>query len=184
MNDEGKTILLHSCCAVCASSCIERLRSDGWKVVLFYDNPNIFPDEERLKRLEYVKRLADVYVVRLIIGNTPHEIWKEVVKGLENEPEGGERCKKCFELNFKLAHNAAIQEKIPSFCSSLTVSRYKNSKNIIAIGSRIEGFEPYDFKKKGGEERSIQIAKQLELYRQKYCGCEYSLKDGILKKPL
>ena len=176
MNDEGKEILLHSCCAVCASSCIERLKGDGWKVVLFYDNPNIFPEEERLKRLEYVRRLADAFEVRLITGNTPHKIWQEAIKGLEEESEVGERCKRCFELNFKLARNVAVQENISSFCSSLTVSRYKNSKNIIAIGSEIEGFEPYDFKKKGGEERSIHLAKQLELYRQKYCGCEYSMK--------
>ena len=178
MNSDDKRILLHSCCAVCASSCIERLESEGWKVVLFYDNPNISPESEREKRLDYVRRLAAVYNVELIVGNTPHSVWQEVIRGFEAEPEGAERCKRCFDLNLHLARAAADSEDIGCFCTSLTVSRYKNSKNIIAIGSAIEGYAPYDFKKKGGEERSIRIARKLELYRQKYCGCEYSVKTS------
>jgi predicted adenine nucleotide alpha hydrolase (AANH) superfamily ATPase len=114
----------------------------------------------------------------LIVGETSHEIWKNAVKGFEDAPERGERCKRCFDLNLRLAQQVADKEKIPFFCTSLTVSRYKNSKDIIGIGNDIEGFEPYDFKKKGGEERSIAIAKELGLYRQKYCGCEYSMVAG------
>jgi len=170
---ERERILLHTCCGPCATTCVERLSSDR-DVVLFFSNSNIAPEEEYIKRLRAAERLAEIMNVAIIQDAYDHEAWLRNIRGLEDEPEGGGRCGKCFA--FSLAKAAAAAEKlgIPAFTTSLSVSRYKSSSQIFSVGRAFAAFQPIDFKKRGGYDRSIELSRQYRLYRQKYCGCEFS----------
>lgn len=170
-------LLLHCCCAPCATACIERLTREGVEFALFYDNPNIYPEKERQKRLDWLKALSKIHSLPLIAQHTPHERWLEAVRGLEGEKEGGERCKKCFEFNLSLVQKYILShpQTYDSFATSLTVSRFKNSSVIFESAKNFPEFAAYDFKKNAGFERSCVLSSQLGLYRQKYCGCEFSL---------
>ena len=167
-------ILLHVCCAPCATWCIEKLKNEGHNICLFYDNPNIYPNEEREKRLEWVEFLSDMHSLPLVVKRTPHEEYLSVVKGLEMEKEHGKRCIKCFDMNLSLSHDAMIERGCEAFTTTLTVSRYKSSKTIFECAFKYDDFLQYDFKKEGGFEKSQRAAKELGMYRQKYCGCEFS----------
>jgi len=173
--DDQKSILLHTCCSCCATSPVERLLSQGYEVVLFFSNSNIFPEEEYENRLQSARKLARMVNLQLIEDEYDHRSWLNHIKGLENEPERGKRCIKCFEYNLKRAGLTAQELHIPCFTTTLTVSRHKPSKVIFTVGENFQGFEPMDFKKKDGFTRSIALSKQYELYRQNYCGCEFSM---------
>ena len=108
-----------------------------------------------------------------------HQSWLEFVKGLENEPEGGARCLKCFEFNLRAAYEEARRLGIDCFTTTLTVSRFKDSNKIFSVGSMFDTFEKIDFKKKDGFAKSCAMAKELGLYRQQYCGCEFSVAEGV-----
>jgi predicted adenine nucleotide alpha hydrolase (AANH) superfamily ATPase len=170
-------ILLHICCAPCATTCIERLSSSGYEVILFFSNSNIFPEEEYEKRLENARKLAGILNLRLEVDSYEHEKWLRHVRGLEDEPEQGRRCLKCFEFNLSRASKMADRLKLPSFTTSLSVSRYKQSARIFEQGYAFPKFEAIDFKKKNGYSRSIELSKAYGLYRQNYCGCEFSMRS-------
>lgn len=170
-------ILLHACCAPCATTCTERLSSSGYETVLFFSNSNIFPREEYEKRLENVRKLAGILNVQLEEDNYDHELWLRHVRGLEDEPEHGARCLKCFEFNLARASRMADRLRIPSFTTSLSVSRYKQSARIFEVGYAFPKFEAIDFKKKNGYSRSIELSRLHGLYRQNYCGCEFSMRS-------
>lgn len=174
-----KKILVHCCCGPCATSSIERLLEEGWTPVLHYQNSNIWPESENLKRLGELKKVASYYSLELVCESYDHNLWLEFIKGLENEPEHGKRCLKCFEFNLLAASKAADVLGIEHFTTTLTVSRFKSSPAIFEVGQNFEKFEPVDFKKKNGFVRSIELAKQLGLYRQQYCGCEFSYNESI-----
>ena len=174
-----KDILLHVCCAPCASACVERLLEAERTPVLFFSNSNIFTEEEFEKRLECVHRLAEIHKLELIVDPYDHEAWLETVSALENpasEPEGGRCCTLCFAWNLGRAA-AKAQERNLNFTTSLTVSPHKNSHMIFETGGSFHGFEPWDFKKKDGFKRSIELSRLYGFYRQKFCGCEYSLRS-------
>ncbi len=166
-----KSLLLHVCCACCSTSCIERLNQD-YDVTLFFSNSNIFPKKEYDKRLEETRKVAKKLGLPLLEDDYCHEKWLESVKGLESEKEGGKRCVKCFEYN--LLRVAKVAKSFDFFTTTLTVSPYKNSKTIFNLGSNFSKFLDIDFKKKDGFKRSIELSKEYDLYRQNYCGCEYS----------
>jgi predicted adenine nucleotide alpha hydrolase (AANH) superfamily ATPase len=170
-------ILLHTCCGPCATTCVERLLPDR-EVVLFFSNSNIAPEAEYLKRLEHAGKLAGLLNIALREDTYDHQAWLAHVKGLEDEPEGGRRCEKCFA--FSLAKTAAMAKAlgIPAFTTSLSVSRYKSSPVIFSVGKAFETFLPMDFKKRDGYARSIELSRQYGLYRQNYCGCEFSRQSG------
>ncbi|MFA6619010.1 MAG: epoxyqueuosine reductase QueH [Candidatus Neomarinimicrobiota bacterium] len=170
-------ILLHTCCAVCASACLERLASEDLEPVLFFSNHNISPKEEYQRRLEAARKLSKLLKVELIEDIYDHASWLEVVKGYEDEPEKGSRCGLCF--NYSFARTAAYAEEhgFEHFTSTLTVSPHKISKMIFKIGEKYPAYRPWDFKKKDGFKRSNELSRELELYRQNYCGCEFSLRD-------
>lgn len=170
----AEKILVHCCCGPCATSSIERMLSEGWMPVLHYQNSNIYPLEENDKRFRELEKVAEHYGLQLIRSPYNHEEWLEFVKGLENEPEHGKRCLKCFEFNLKAACQKACELGIEKFTTTLTVSRFKNSKDIFRVGEKFEGFTDIDFKKKDGFAKSIELSKELGLYRQTYCGCEFS----------
>lgn len=187
LKDEKPTLLLHSCCAPCSSYVIEYL-VDFFKITVYYYNPNVFPKEEYEKRKEEQKKL--IYIMngtenQIIYTDDGYdeESFKIVSKGLENELEGGNRCTKCYGLRLKKTAEKAAAQNFDYFCTTLSISPYKNAKKLNDIGKRLE--EKYnikylisDFKKREGYKKSIELSKQYELYRQDYCGCESSLKQA------
>jgi predicted adenine nucleotide alpha hydrolase (AANH) superfamily ATPase len=167
-------LLLHVCCAPCAGGCVDRLLKDeNRKVVLYYSNSNINTREEFEKRLDSVRLLAELYQLELVVDPYDHEAWLKHVAGLENEPERGVRCPRCFGWSLKRAAEYAASRQM-NFATSLTVSPHKNSKVIFDVGSIYPHFEPWDFKKKDGFKRSREIAKENHFYLQNFCGCEFS----------
>lgn len=180
MTDNKEPMLLHSCCAPCASASVERLNAIGYAPVLFYSNSNISPREEFDKRLEEVRRLASVLGLQLYEDTYDHEAWLQAVSnvpGYAEEPEGGRRCSACFEFSLGRTGIQAETLGISAFTTSLSISPYKNSRQLFDIGALFPGFEPIDFKKKDGFKRSIELSREYGLYRQRYCGCEFSLRD-------
>jgi epoxyqueuosine reductase len=173
---EGSKILLHACCGPCASASVERLRKEGYEPLLYYANSNIWPENEWDKRRLYIERLADILGAELIIEPYAHDEWKQSVRGFEAEPEGGPRCKACFAYNLELAAVKARDAGIHRFTTTLTISPHKNSGIIFSVGNRSARFLPVDFKKRSGFKRSIELSKRFDLYRQDYCGCEYSIR--------
>ncbi|MBI9105376.1 MAG: epoxyqueuosine reductase QueH [Spirochaetales bacterium] len=168
-----KKLLLHTCCGPCATASVERLLDEGWAVDLFYSNSNILSYDEYQRRLEGVLKIAGYFKVGLVEDEYDHDAWLCEIKGLEAEPEKGSRCGVCFE--YSLGRTAAVSGGYSGWATTLTISPHKNSKLIFEIGKKAGGFIEYDFKKKNGFARSIELSKKLDLYRQQYCGCEFSM---------
>ena len=183
--EEGSKLLLHACCAPCSSAVLERL-ANFFKISIFYYNPNITEEEEYQKRINELKRFISEfktkYPVEIIEGNYEPSKFMEMAKGLENEPERGKRCFKCYEL--RLEETAKIAEKLGfnHFATTLTLSPHKNANWINEIGEELNkkyksNYLYSDFKKKEGYKKSIELSKTYNLYRQDYCGCIYSKRD-------
>lgn len=180
------SLLLHSCCAPCSSHCLSVLVPLA-KVTVLYFNPNIFPVEEYEKRKsEQLRFIKEAYPqVKVCDCDYDHALFIAAVKGLEGEKEGGARCTECFRLRLTAAARAAKTLGCDMFATTLTVSPHKNAPLINEIGMEIQAregveFLPSDFKKKEGYKHSILLSRRYSLYRQNYCGCEFSLaKDNI-----
>lgn len=175
-------LLLHSCCGPCSSYCIETLAPHFEVTVLWY-NPNIHPQEEYYKRLENQKKLISSMdtpnKVHLLELEYDDDAYFDRVKGLEAEPEGGERCRECFIMRMDRAARITKEQSFDWFTTTLTVSPHKNAPLINEIGRQCAEkygvkFLPSDFKKKNGYKRSIELSKEYDLYRQNYCGCIFS----------
>ncbi len=181
------TLLLHACCGICSSSVLERLLPYFEITVLFY-NPNIFPALEYQHRLEVLKELiskANLPVKLMEIGYNIKDFYK-VAKGLENEKEGGRRCSRCYKLRLEETVKIAKENNFDYFCTTLSVSPYKKAITLNEIGKELENkykvkYLYSDFKKKEGYKRSNELAKKYNLYRQHYCGCEFSFNDITVK---
>lgn len=177
-NDSRKKILLHSCCGPCSTACIERLK-DYVDVTIIYYNPNIEPFDEYLKRKNEQIRLLKILDIDYIDCDYDNDNFKKVCGVLSNEPEGGKRCAVCFGLRLKYTAFIAKMHGFDYFGTTLTVSPHKNSDIINKIGKKVGDnigvkFLYSDFKKREGYKRSIELAREYELYRQDYCGCLYS----------
>ena len=170
-----KKLLLHVCCAPCSTHAIELLKKD-YDITLFFSNSNIYPKEEYEKRLDNALKIAKAYGLDLIDDRYDHEAWLKFIMGLEDEPEKGKRCEKCFEFNLTRAEECAHLYDFDFFTTTLTISPHKDSKKIFEIGKRLGNFLEIDFKKQDGFKHSIELSKKLDLYRQDYCGCEFSLR--------
>ena len=166
-------LLLHVCCAPCSTYAVEIMK-EQYDVVLFFSNSNIYPKEEYEKRLSNAKKTAGIYGLQLVEDSYDHDAWLEFIKGLENEPEKGKRCEKCFEFNLSRAAEYVKKNGFSCFTTTLTISPHKDSKVIFEIGRKLGNFLEMDFKKKDGFKHSIELSKKYELYRQDYCGCEFS----------
>lgn len=173
-NGNGKkSLLLHTCCGPCASGCVGTLTETGRVFALFFSNSNLADREEYDKRLAAAKTVADRCGAELIADPYDHEAWLDAVKGLEDEPERGARCRKCFA--FSLARTALEAEKRGmNFATTLTVSPHKSSDTIFEIGGAWTDFEPWNFKKNDGFLKSVRNSRDWGLYRQTFCGCEFS----------
>lgn len=177
-------LLLHSCCAPCSSYVLEYL-SRYFSITVYYYNPNIYPPQEYLKRVEEQKKFIDsmnfIHPVSLVAGNYEPKEFFDTVKGLEQEPEGGARCMKCYELRLLEAAKTAQAGKYDYFTTTLSISPLKPAEKLNAIGEQLGReygipYLPSDFKKKEGYKRSIELSKEYGLYRQDYCGCIYSIR--------
>ena len=178
-------LLLHSCCAPCSSYVLEYL-SRYFGITVLYYNPNIYPEEEYFKRVSEQKRLiSEMQTVNKVefteIGYHSERFYR-AVKGLENIPEGGERCFACYRLRLEEAAKLAAEGGFDYFTTTLSISPLKNAAKINEIGEELAkkyGVKhlPSDFKKKGGYQRSIVLSREYGLYRQDYCGCVYSLAE-------
>lgn len=179
---ERKRLLLQCCCGPCSSYVLEYLNKYFDVTVLFY-NPNIFPEEEYNKRLFWLLKVAEKYPETVTLSDCGYgrETFENIAKGLENEPEGGKRCTECFRLRLYETAKRAREGNFDYFCSTLSVSPHKDETRINEIGLELENkfgvkWLPSDFKKREGYKRSIELSKEYGLYRQDYCGCEFSLK--------
>ncbi len=171
---------MHACCATCSAYPIEKLKEAGYNPVLYFFNPNIFPPEEYEKRLNELIKYSDKKGIELIIDNHPSENWYNAISGLENEPERGKRCRRCFEYRLLFTVLKAFQLEYKYFTTTLTVSPHKDSKVIFEIAQELAAkyeltFLDIDFKKQDGFLKTMKIAKEEGFYRQNYCGCEFSM---------
>lgn len=189
IGEKKPKLFLHSCCAPCSSYVLEYL-TKYFDITLFYFNPNISPEEEYIKRVNEVKRLAAEMPcckdVKVIEGRYDSREFFEYVKGLENEREGGARCIKCFELRLEETAKLAKENGADYFCTTLTISPLKNAENLNAVGRKMaEKYRvkwlPSDFKKREGYKRSIELSAEYNLFRQNYCGCIFSKNAQMYK---
>ena len=183
--EEGTKLLLHACCAPCSSAVLERI-ANHFEVTIFYYNPNITEEAEYQKRVEEIKRLISTinpkYKVSLLEGRYNPEEFFTMAKGLEQEPEKGKRCYKCYNLRLEETAKVAEEKNFPYFCTTLTLSPHKNATWLNEIGERLDKeYKPTylysDFKKREGYKRSIELSKEYNLYRQDYCGSIYSKRN-------
>ncbi len=183
---QKQKILLHSCCAPCSTAVIERLKED-FDITIFYYNPNIYPEEEYIKRkneeIKYIAHLNEIDAknkIEMLDCDYESEKFYEATKGYENEREGGARCAICFKLRLAETARKAKEKGFDIFGTTLTVSPHKNAKLINFIGNSLEKelnikFLVSDFKKQDGYKRSVELSKENNIYRQNYCGCEFAL---------
>lgn len=182
---EVPKLLLHSCCAPCSSYCLEYL-SNYFRITVFYYNPNIYPEEEYVKRVEeqrhFIERLPVKHKIDFVEGVFEKERFYETIKGYENCKEGGERCFLCYELRLAETAKLAKQMGMDYFTTTLSISPLKNSDKLNEIGEKVGSkfgiaHLSSDFKKKNGYKRSVELSNEYEMYRQYYCGCIYSKKE-------
>jgi len=178
-------LLIHSCCAPCSSYVLEYL-TNYFDITIYYYNPNIYPQEEYIRRVEeqigLIRSMELSSLVQFKQGDYQPQLYYQTVKGLENEPEGGNRCFACYELRLREAAKLASAEGFEYFTTTLSISPHKNAEKLNEIGEKLSreygvSYLPSDFKKKNGYKRSIELSKEYNLYRQDYCGCVYSVRD-------
>ena len=191
---EGKTprLFLHACCAPCSSYVMEYL-SQYFEITIFFYNPNIAPVEEYSHRVAEIRRLIGemefVHPVTLMEGRYDPKEFYEMAKGLEDVPEGGERCFRCYRLRMEEAAKLAKEGGYDYFTTTLSISPLKNAQKLNEIGERLAGeygvaYLVSDFKKRNGYKRSTELSKIYGLYRQDYCGCIYSKNQREREKKL
>ena len=172
----GESILLHVCCAPCAAGCMERLLVAYKQVALYYSNSNIATDGEFERRLACVEDLACRFSVPLYVDPYDHGAWLARAGQLADAPEGGERCRLCFEWSLGRAAEKSAREGFGAFATTLTVSPRKRSGLLLQTGADFPAFAPWDFKKRDGYRRGVELAREWGYYRQDFCGCEFSLR--------
>ena len=180
--EKGTKLLLHSCCAPCSSTCLERLK-DKFQITVLYYNPNIDERAEYEKRkAEQIRFLKETGFADFLDCDYDGEAFNEIACGLENEPERGKRCYRCYRLRLEKTARVAKENGFAYFATTLTLSPHKNAEWLNEIGAEMGGryevkYLFSDFKKKGGYQRSLQLSKEYGLYRQDFCGCKYSKKQ-------
>jgi len=174
-------VLLHTCCGVCAYTCIEKLKQEGFDPVVFFFNPNIQPQIEYKRRRDAAYIVAETLDVKIIEGAYLPLDWYKDLQPYGQEAEGKRRCQLCYKIRLEESFKLSIKEDCDYFTTTLSISPHKVSSIIFEIGKDISksNFLPFDFKKKDGFKKTIFAAKKLNLYRQNYCGCTYSLRDRI-----
>lgn len=176
-------VLLHACCAPCSSAIVEWLMAHSVQPVIYYFNPNIFPLQEYEIRKQESQRHAASLGIPWIDDDWNHEAWLCDIKGLEDEPERGQRCERCFQLRIEAAARKAVELGINWFTTTLASSRWKRLDQIERAGHNAEAAVPgahfwaQNWRKGGLQERRQQLLREYGFYNQQYCGCEYSMKQ-------
>ena len=177
------SLLLHSCCAPCAGEIMEAVAASEIKTTVYFYNPNIHPLQEYELRKEENKRYCQKLGFDFIDADYDKDNWFKRIQGLENEPERGERCTKCFDMRFERSALYAHENNFFLFATTLGISRWKDLDQVnnsgLRAADRYSGLNFWDFnwRKAGGSPRMIEISKREEFYQQEYCGCVYSLRD-------
>ncbi len=193
-------VILHTCCAPCSSAIIEALMQNGITPIIYYCNPNIYPREEYEIRKNECTRYAESLGLEIVDADYDHEDWLEAMKGLEEEPERGGRCLKCFKLRLLRTAEYARRRGIRTITTTLASSRWKSLEQINeagewACGEAMRRFRvkpgmtcgddteviwwDQNWRKGGLQERRLQIIKEYSFYNQLYCGCEFSMRKEI-----
>lgn len=183
-SDYAPTLLLHSCCAPCSSYCLEYL-SQYFRVTVLYYNPNIFPKDEYIHRVEEQKRFIEEFnelainKIEFVEGRYEPDRFYDAVKGHEEDPEGGDRCTICFRLRLGEAADMAAKLGCDYFTTTLSISPLKDSERLNTIGCELSGeygvkYLLSDFKKRNGYKRSTELSREYGMYRQDFCGCVFS----------
>ena len=181
------TVLLHTCCAPCSSAIIEAMLTNGITPVIYYCNPNIYPFEEYEIRKNECTRYAQSLGLEIVDADYDHDHWLEAVRGLEDEPERGGRCLKCFKLRLLRTAQYAAERGIKVITTTLASSRWKSLDQINIAGQwacdEVQGsvgsgpiWWSQNWRKGGLQERRLQIIKEYGFYNQLYCGCEFSMR--------
>ena len=180
-----KRLLLHSCCAPCSGEVMEAMVTSDIDTTIFFYNPNIHPIEEYELRKQENMRYADKLGMPFIDADYDIDVWFERTKGQEDEPERGERCSTCFDLRFEITAKYASENGYDIVSSTLGISRWKDMNQINASGTRSSApykipYWDFNWRKKGGSSRMLELSKKEGFYQQEYCGCAYSLRDTNL----
>lgn len=180
MKKNDKKVLLHTCCAICSGYPIQQLQELGYEPVAYFFNSNIYPEIEYQKRLESQKRLCKELQCELIVENYTPDLYNDIMQDFENYPEGSIRCKRCFEFRLLKTVQKAQELGINKYTTSISISPHKNFDAIQEIGQHFSqsfsiDFLGIDFRKQNGFLKTNQIAKELDLHRQNYCGCRVSM---------
>lgn len=181
--ENGKKLLLHSCCAPCSGEVMEAIVASGIDFSIFFYNPNIHPRKEYDLRKDENIRFAEKHGIPFIDADYDMDDWFKRAKGMEMEPERGIRCTMCFDMRFERTALYAYENGFDVISSSLGISRWKNMNQINDSGVRAAAQYPgitywtYNWRKKGGSARMLEISKREKFYMQEYCGCAYSLRD-------
>jgi len=172
---QGRRVLLHICCGVCALYCIECLRKQGYAVEGFFYNPNISPVEEYLRRRNAASTVCQIMAIPFYEAEYAPQLWLTACAGYANEPEGGQRCRICYDLRLKATKDFAERKRFDYFTTTLSISPHKDSLVICERAQRLGGkrFLNIDFKKNNGFAKTMNLAKTYAVYRQRYCGCLY-----------
>ena len=177
------SLLLHSCCAPCAGEVMEAVAASDIDTIVYFYNPNIHPIEEYELRKEENKRYCETLDIRFIDADYDKDNWFDRIKGLEDEPERGKRCTKCFDMRFERSALFAHENNFYLYATTLGISRWKDLDQVNNSGLRAANrydnltFWDFNWRKQGGSSRMIEISKREEFYQQEYCGCVYSLRD-------
>ena len=177
------SLLLHSCCAPCAGEVMEAVAASDIDTTVYFYNPNIHPIEEYELRKEENKRYCEALNFKFIDADYDKDNWFDRIKGLEDEPERGQRCTKCFDMRFERSALFAHENNFSLFATTLGISRWKDLDQVNNSGLRAANrydnlaFWDFNWRKQGGSSRMIEISKREEFYQQEYCGCVYSLRD-------
>lgn len=191
-NVDSHTVLLHCCCAPCSSAILEWMLSHDVRPTLYYCNPNIFPEEEYLIRKNECTRYATQLGLEIIDDDYDHEAWLCEVRGLEDEPERGSRCLKCFKMRLLHAARKAAELGFEEFTTTLASSRWKSldqineagrwaAERVFAETGKTARFDDRNWRKGGLQQRRNELLKENGFYNQLYCGCEFSL-EAMKKK--
>jgi epoxyqueuosine reductase len=181
--NDGKRLLLHSCCAPCSGEVMEALVVSEIDFTIYFYNPNIHPQQEYLIRKDENIRFANDMDIPFVDADYDKDEWFTRAKGMEWEPERGKRCTMCFDMRFERTALYAYEHGFDVISSSLGISRWKNMEQINDCGERSAAKYPgivywtYNWRKQGGSQRMIEISKREHFYQQEYCGCVYSLRD-------
>jgi len=172
------TLLLHACCAPCAAPVVEHLLQGGERPLVFFSNSNIDTREEHDKRLAELQRYCAASGVEVIADEYDHAAWLEAVRGLENEPERGARCLRCFRFRLERAAAAARERGCTVLTTSLAQSRWKSLEQVNEAGEEACGVSPRwwnaNWRKGGLQPRRAELIREWNFYNQPYCGCEFS----------